>query len=87
MKVVGVTSGGASPNRTMYRMHLHMTCIMDMSVDVDVTYRTLNIMAEEERYIYFISDPPHFIKTVRNFFFIIMHFFLSRDDNNPRRVN
>ena len=66
MKVVGVTSYGTSPNRTMYRMHLHMGRIKDMSVDVDVTYRTLNIMAEEERYIYFISDHPHFIKTARN---------------------
>ena len=65
MKVVGVTSDGPSPNRTMYRMHLHMIRIKDMSVDVDVTYRTLN-MAEEERYIYFISDPPHLIKTARN---------------------
>ena len=58
MKVVGVTSDGASPNRTMHRMHLHMTRIKDMSVDVDVIYRTLNIMAEEERYVYFIADPP-----------------------------
>ena len=66
MKVVGVTSDRASPNRTMHRMHLHMTCIKDMSVDVDVTYRILNIMAEEELYIYFISDPPHLIKTARN---------------------
>ena len=39
MKVVGVTNDGASPNRTMYRMHLHMTRIKDISVDVDVTYR------------------------------------------------
>ena len=46
MKVVGVISDRASPNRTMYRMHLHMTRIKDMSVDADVTYCTLNIMAE-----------------------------------------
>ena len=52
----------------MYRMHLHMTRVEDINPDVDVTYRTLDIMAEEKRYIYFISDPPHLIKTARNCF-------------------
>ena len=66
MKIVGVTSDGASANRHMYRMHLHMARVEDINPDVDVTYRTLNIMAEEKRYIYFISDPPHLIKTARN---------------------
>lgn len=66
MKVVGVTSDGASPNRTMYRMHQHMERVEDFNPDIDVTYRTLNIMAEEKRFIYFISDPPHLIKTSRN---------------------
>jgi hypothetical protein len=66
IKVVGVTSDGASPNRSMYCMHLHMTRVEDINQDVDVTYRTLNIMADEERYIYFISDPSHLIKTVCN---------------------
>ena len=51
----------------MYRMHLHMTKVEDANNDVDVIYRTLNLMAGEERYIYFISDPPHLIKTARNF--------------------
>ena len=31
-----------------------------------VLYKALNIYAKEERYIYFISDLPHLIKTVRN---------------------
>ena len=66
IKVVGVTCDGASPNRSMFRMHLHMTRVEDFNLDVDVTYRTLNIMADEKRYIYFISDPPHLIKTARN---------------------
>ena len=65
LKVVGVTSDGASPNRRMYRMHLRMTKV-DMNNDVDVTYRTRNIIADDDRYIYFISDPPHLIKTARN---------------------
>lgn len=66
IKVVGVTSDGASPNRSMYRMHFNMTRVEDVNGDVDVTYRTLNVMATEKRYIYFISDPPHLIKTARN---------------------
>ena len=66
IKVVGVTSDGASPNRSMYRMHLRMTRVEDINYDVDVTYRTLNVMANEKRYIYFISDAPHLIKTARD---------------------
>ena len=67
MKVVGVTSDGASPNRSMFRMHLHMTRTEDINNEVNVVYRTHNFMAEgEDRYIYFISDPPHLIKTARN---------------------
>ena len=46
----------------MFRMHLNMTRVGDVNEDV-VTYRTLNVMADEERYIYFIGDPPHLIKT------------------------
>ena len=44
-------------------MHLNMTRVGDVNEDVDVTYRTLNVMADEERYIYLIGDPPHLIKT------------------------
>eukprot|EP00794_Sanderia_malayensis_P002699 gene2699-3120_t len=66
VKVVGVTSDGASANRSMYRMHLHMTRVEDINADVDVVYRTRNVMAEEERYIYFLSDVPHLLKTARN---------------------
>ena len=32
----------------------------------NMTYKVANIYADEKRYIYFISDPPHLIKTVRN---------------------
>ena len=69
IKVVGVTSDGASTNRKMYRMHLHMTPVGHYNNDVDVVYRTLHTLTDEnedDRYIYFISDPPHLIKTARN---------------------
>ena len=48
----------------MFRMHLNMTRVGDVNEDLDVTiYRTLNVMADEERYIYFIGDSLHLIKT------------------------
>ena len=45
-----------------------MTLYDDFNPDVDVTYRTLNHFSndQEKRYIYFISDVPHLIKTARN---------------------
>ena len=58
-KVVGVTSDAASANRNMYRMHLNMDRVEDKNENVDVTYRTRNVVTDEDRYIYFISDVPH----------------------------
>ena len=34
--------------------------------DSSYVYKTENPFSEEERFIYFISDPPHLIKTARN---------------------
>eukprot|EP00794_Sanderia_malayensis_P013195 gene13195-14544_t len=65
LKVVGVTSDGASPNRKMYRMHSYLTRDEDCN-NVKVTYRTENIFATDKRYIYFFADPPHLMKTARN---------------------
>ena len=47
LKVVRVTSNGASSNRSMYRMHLNMTKEEDINDDVDVVYRILNVFADE----------------------------------------
>ena len=63
LKVIAATCDGASPNRKLFRMHSHMTC--NDTDDVDVIYKVLN-MYSPDRYIYFISDPPHLIKTSRN---------------------
>ena len=57
-KVIGITADGASANRKFFRMHKD---------DTPCTYKTKNPFAEdEERWIYFFSDPPHLIKTARN---------------------
>ena len=66
LKVIAATSDGASPNRRLYRLHSHLTKPEDINADSDVTYRTLNLFSSEKRFIYFISDPPHLIKTARN---------------------
>ena len=44
-----------------------MTNEDDMNPDVDVTYRAINLFSKEKRFIYFISDVPHLIKTARNY--------------------
>ena len=50
-------------------MHFVLTQEDDLNHDIDVTYRTLNLFSltlGERQFIYFISDPPHLIKTARN---------------------
>ena len=60
-KVISVTGDKASANRKLFRMHHSM----DSSRNA-VTYKVKNPYSEEERYVYFFSDVPHLIKTVRN---------------------
>ena len=45
-------------NRRFFHMH--------KSRKGGVVYKTKNIYADDDRSIYFISDPPHLVKTVRN---------------------
>ena len=66
LKVLAVTYDGASPNRKLFRMHFPMTKEDDMNPDTDVTYRTVNLFSSDKRFIYFISDVPHLMKTARN---------------------
>ena len=58
-KVICVTADGASPNRKFFRMH---------GKKGELVYNTHNPFAdpEEKRPLFFISDPPHLIKTTRN---------------------
>ena len=62
LKVIATTSDGASPNRKFFRMNE----IFNEPTDEKrgVTYKVKNMFAD--RYIYFIADPPHLIKTGRN---------------------
>ena len=60
LKVICITADGASPNRRFFRMH-------KTGIRSSLTYKAENPYAEDgKRWIYFISDPPHLIKTTRN---------------------
>ena len=59
--VIATTSDGASTNRRFYRMHKDL----DGNSQSDVCYQTINLYGKK-RFIYFITDPPHLVNTVRN---------------------
>ena len=62
LKVIAVTCDGASTNRKFFEMHFELS---DATSAVP-TYRTPNTFADDERFIFFIADPPHLLKTARN---------------------
>ena len=57
--IMAVTCDGASDNRRMFSLHDRL----NKSV-----YKTANVYAKGGDTIFFISDPPHLIKTIRNCF-------------------
>ncbi len=58
VKVLCITADGASPNRKFFNMH--------KVSGAKLTYKTKNPYAKDDRSVFFLSDPPHLIKTVRN---------------------
>ena len=64
--ILAVTCDGASPNHKVFCMHFLMTKEDQMNPDNDITYRTVSLFSSDTRFIYFISDVPHFMKTARN---------------------
>ena len=56
LKVLFICCDGASPNRRFFEMH---------DVKNKTCYRTRNPF-DKDRFLYFISDPPHLLKTARN---------------------
>ena len=59
-QVISSTSDKASPNQKLYRLH--------KLGNEDVVYRAINPYAgdDQPRFIYFFSDAPHLMKTIRN---------------------
>ena len=60
-KVISLTGDKASVNRKFFRMHR-----LKKSKSDDVTYKVRNPYSTDDHFIYFISDVPHLVKTVRN---------------------
>ena len=58
LQVHTIVADGASPNRRFFRMH--------RTKAGEITYRVKNPYSSDNRYLYFISDPPHLMKTTRN---------------------
>ena len=57
--VTTITCDGASDNRRMFQM---------FNSKADLSYKTINVFGLEKREVFFISDPPHLLKTIRNCF-------------------
>ena len=57
-RVHAVTADGAKPNRKLFSLHVPKSKRLPFKVE--------NVFSPERHPIYFISDPPHLIKTIRN---------------------
>jgi hypothetical protein len=57
-KVMALTCDGLAANRLLYKLHSPRK--------KELTYSVLNPYASPSRQLYFFSDPPHLMKTVRN---------------------
>ena len=57
IRVLALTCDGASTNRRLWKLH---------SKGEKITHKVTNIFAHPERDLFFISDPPHLMKTIRN---------------------
>ena len=64
LNVISASWDGASSNRKFFEMHRHFDSNSDRSRG-DVVHKVLNPYFQD-RYLYFIDDPPHSIKTARN---------------------
>ena len=61
LKVLGLTCDGLSANRRLFRLH-------GPKGSKEIIYKVANPYSPDGRKIFFFSDPPHLIKTIRNFF-------------------
>ena len=59
VKCLGLTCDGLAANRRFFKLHSD-------SRGTELTYKVLNPYTNESRAIYFMSDPPHLLKIVRN---------------------
>lgn len=62
VKILAVICDGSSVNRAFFKMHTPATKCAS-----NVVFDTVNLCALDRK-LFFISDPPHLIKTIRNCF-------------------
>ena len=60
LKVIAITADGASINRRFFKLH------STSSTPEAIVHKARNLHSRDSRDIYFFSDVPHLIKTVRN---------------------
>ncbi len=56
-RVMALVCDGLAANRRLFRLH---------SQTDSLVYKVPNPYATDDRQLYFLSDPPHLVKTVRN---------------------
>ena len=56
-RVMALVCDGLAANRKLFRLHNPVT---------DITYKVKNPYADDGQYLYFLCNPPHLIKCVRN---------------------
>ena len=62
IKVLSFICDGASCNKKFFKMHA------SWDPESNCVFATRNIASGEDRAVYFIVDPPHLLKTIRNCF-------------------
>lgn len=59
-KVLAATADGASTNRHLFKLH------GTTAKAGEIPYKVPNPYSVDKRFLFFFSDPPHLLKTVRN---------------------
>lgn len=69
LKLLALIGDGAATNKKFFRMHPPLPPGVIPKLDefpTDVVYATVNLASSEKRPLFFIIDPPHLLKTLRN---------------------
>ena len=58
-RVMGLVCDGLAANRRLFKLH-------NPESPASESHKVFNPYSSDGRFLYFLSDPPHLIKTVRN---------------------
>ena len=71
-RVMALVCDGLAANRRLFRLHLP-------DAPVSLAYKVPNPYATDGRHLFFLSDPPHLLKTVRNAWSSTKHYLWVRN--------